>query len=92
MDWYEGRPRLKLTGHRSAEEVDAVFSSYLLDVAYVIEATADAVWIVADDPAWPADPADYEWLRSVITETLADNEICGVELSFVPGGGRKVIP
>lgn len=88
MEWYEGRPQLRLTGHRSAEEVEAVFASSLVDVAYVIEAKADAVTIVADDPKWPIDPADYQWLCSVIKETLADNGINGVEISPVPAPSR----
>ena len=55
MAWYEGRSRLKLTGYRSAEEVEVVFGSVLVDTAYVIEVTADAVYIVADSPTWPTD-------------------------------------
>jgi len=84
MEWYEGRPQLRLTGHRSAEEVEAVFASSLVDVAYVIEATGDIVSIVADNPEWPVDAADYAWLCSVIKETLADNGINGIELSLAP--------
>src|SRR4051794_2081447 len=85
MAWYEGRPRLKLTGHRSAEEVRAVFESFLVDVAYAVEVTPDAVFVAADDPRWPADPEDYEWLCSIVRGTLADSGITGVALSFLPG-------
>jgi hypothetical protein len=84
MEWYEGRPQLRLTGHRSAELIEGVFESSMVDVAYVIEATDDSVSIVADDPKWPKDAADYQWLCSVIKGTLADNGISGVELSLVP--------
>ena len=49
MEWHTGRPRLQLTGHRLAEEVEAVFASSLVDVAYVIETTTDAIFVVADD-------------------------------------------
>jgi hypothetical protein len=77
-----------LTGHRSGEEVDAVFASSLVDVAYVIEVTPDAVLVVADDPAWPTDQVDYHWLCSVIQETLGAHGIAGVELAFVPIGGE----
>lgn len=81
MSWHQGRPRLKLTGHRSAEDVDMVFASSLGDVAHVVEVVSDAVYIVADNPAWPTDQADYEWLCSVIKETLAADGITGIELS-----------
>jgi hypothetical protein len=90
MTWHEGRPRLKLTGHCSAEEVDAIFASFLVDVAYVIEETAEAVYIVADDAAWPTDRTDYDWLCSIIKETLANNGIQGVELSLVPRTGQAL--
>ena len=89
MEWHEGRPRLKLTGHRSSEEVDAIFSSSMVDVAYVVETVGDAVFIVADDPAWPTDPADFEWLCSVTRDTLAKYGITGIELSFLPGRVAK---
>lgn len=79
MTWHQGRPRLKLTGHRSAEEVDAIFASCLVDVAYVVDTTPTAVFVVADDPAWPTDPADYEWLCSIIRETLADHKMNRIE-------------
>jgi hypothetical protein len=84
MEWHEGRPRLKLTGHRSAQEVDAIFSSSMVDVAGVVDVVDDAVIIVADDPTWPTDPADFEWLCSIVRETLAGNGITGIELSFIP--------
>jgi hypothetical protein len=80
----DGHPRLRLTGYRSAENVDAVFSSCMVDVAYVVGTSSDAVFIAADDPAWPADRADYDWLCSIITEELASHGIKGVELSLVP--------
>ena len=51
----------------------------------VVEIEDDAVFVAADDPAWPTDPAEFEWLCSVIRETLAANGITGIELSFVPG-------
>jgi hypothetical protein len=88
MAWYDDRPRLKLTGHSSADEVDAVFASSLVDVAYVIETTEAAVFVVADDPAWPTDGADYEWLCSVIKDTLAEYGMLGIELSLLPGTGE----
>ena len=87
MEWHFGWPRIRLTGYRSAEDVETVFAFSLVDVAYVIEATPEAVYIVADDPAWPTDPKDYEWLCSVIRETLAADGIKGVELSLVSAVG-----
>ena len=87
MEWHEGRPRLKLTGHHSAETVEDIFASSMVDVAYVIEATPDAVLIVADDASWPADREDYDWLCTVIRETLADYGVKGIEMAFVPGTG-----
>jgi hypothetical protein len=80
-------PRLKLTGYGCAKEVDDVFGACLVDVAYVEEIYPDSILVVADDPAWPKDQVDYDWLCSVITETLRHNGITGVELSFVPGSG-----
>jgi hypothetical protein len=89
MEWYEGRPQLKLTGYRSADEVDSVFDSCTVDVAYVVEKATDAIFIVADDPEWPLDQADYEWLCSIVKETLATNGITGIELSLVPIMNRE---
>ena len=60
MAWFDGRPRIRLTGYRCAADVDEVFSRDLVDVAYVIETGQDAIFIVADNPAWPADAADQE--------------------------------
>jgi hypothetical protein len=91
MEWHTGRPRLQLTGHRSAEEVKAVFASSLVDVAYVIETTTEAIFIVADDLSWPVDSNDYDWLCSVIRETLAAHGIYGLELSLVPGSSQTSI-
>ncbi|MCE9561086.1 MAG: hypothetical protein K8U57_03425 [Planctomycetes bacterium] len=78
------RPLLRLTGYRSAEEVEAVFGSFLVDVAGVVEMSPDAVLVAADDPAWPKDSEDYDWLCSVISEVLTANGIGGVEMKFVP--------
>jgi len=89
MDWHSGRPRLKLTGHCSAEEVERVFSTSMVDVAGVVEANPEAVYIAADDDGWPNAQADYEWLCSVVRETLAQNGIIGVALTFVPGAGWR---
>ena len=52
--------RLKLNGYRSASEVDSVFASSMVDVAYVDEITDDGIIILADDPKWPADQQDYD--------------------------------
>jgi hypothetical protein len=87
MEWHEGRPRLKLTGHRSAAAVEDIFASSMVDVAYVVEATSEAVLVVADDAAWPADREDYDWLCSIIRQTLAAYGIKGIEMAFVPGAG-----
>jgi hypothetical protein len=84
MEWFDGRPRIKLTGHRSAEEIDTIFSRSLVDVAYVIDATSDAVFIVADDPEWPSNAEDRDWLFSIINETLVSEGITNCQLSFVP--------
>ncbi len=84
MEWHEGRPRLKLTGHPSAEEVDGIFAAFMVDVAGVAEVAGDTVFIAADDPAWPVDGADVEWLCGVIRDTLASHGITGIELSYVP--------
>jgi hypothetical protein len=81
MAWYDGRPRLKMIGHTSADAVEAIFASSMVDVAYVVETTNDALYIVADDPKWPANPAEYEWLCSVIQETLGDHGIGRIHLS-----------
>lgn len=83
MSWHAGRPRLKLTGHPSPEQIDAIFSSELVDVAYVVEATPEAVSFLADDPDWPNDPTDYEWLCSLIRDTLAEHGIRDVAFSLV---------
>jgi hypothetical protein len=84
MEWHEGRPRLKLTCCRSAEELDAIFSSFLVDVAGVVGTADDSVLVVADDPSWPVDAADYDWLCGVIRDTLASHGITGVQMAFVP--------
>jgi hypothetical protein len=86
--WYDGQPLLALTGYRSTEEVEAVFASSLVDVAYAVGRVDDGVLVAADDARWPVDAADYEWLCSVIREALANYGITGVELSLVPGAGR----
>jgi hypothetical protein len=82
MSWHAGQPHLKLTGHPSPERIDEIACSQLVDVAYVVEATSEAVYFVADDPAWPTDEADFEWLCSVIRETLAEHGILDVALSL----------
>jgi len=84
MEWFSGRRRIKLTGHRSAEEIDAIFARSLVDVAYVIEATEYAIIIVADDPAWPEDDTDRDWLFSVITVSLAYEGVTNIQLSIIP--------
>jgi hypothetical protein len=85
MEWHEGRPRLKLTGHRSAKDVAAIFASSMVDVAGVVEVVGGAVFVAADDPAWPVDAADVEWLCGVIRDTLASHGITGIELTLIPG-------
>lgn len=84
MEWYDDQPRLKLTGHQSAEEVEEVFASSMVDVAYVVEVVDDAVFIVADDDAWPVDTADFEWLCGITRDILASYGIIGIELVLVP--------
>jgi len=84
MEWHEGRPKLMLTGHRSAEEVVDIFASAMVDVAGVDEVVGDTIFVAADDPSWPVDAADFEWLCGVIRDTLASYGITSVELSFVP--------
>jgi hypothetical protein len=92
VEWHEGRPRLKLTGHPSADAVDAVFASAMVDMAGVVGVEGDAVLVAADDPAWPTDAADYEWLCGVIRDTLAAWGITGIELSFVPARAPDAEP
>ena len=84
MEWHEGRPRLKLTCHRSAEEIDAIFASFMVDVAGVVGPEDDSVLVAADDPAWPVDAADFEWLCGIIRDTLASHGITVIEMSFLP--------
>ena len=88
MAWYDGQPLLRLTGYRSTEDVEAVFASSLVDVAYAVGRVGDGVLVAADDARWPVDASDYEWLCSVIRQALANYGITDVELSLVPGTGR----
>ena len=88
MAWHDGQPLLRLTGYRSPEEVEAVFASSLVDVAYAVGRVGDGVLVAADDARWPVDASDYEWLCSVIREALANYGITDAELSLVPGTGR----
>ena len=88
MAWYDRQPLLRLTGDRSTEEVEAVFASSLVDVAYAVGRVDDGVLVAADDARWPVDASDYEWLCSVIREALANYGITDVESSLVPRAGR----
>ncbi len=87
VEWHTGRARLKLTGHRSTDKVNDVFATSLVDVASVADVTGGAVYIAADNPAWPTDAADVEWLCSVVRVTLASRGIAGIQLSFIPAAG-----
>jgi hypothetical protein len=89
MEWHKGRPRLRLAGYRSANEVEEIFASFLVDVAYVVGGTPDALHVVADDPAWPADSEDYNWLCEVIRETLATHGIMDIELALLSQANRQ---
>lgn len=71
-----------MTGHTSTDAVEKLFASSLVDVAYVIETTNDAIYMVADDPEWPADADEYEWLCSIIKEALLDQGIGSIHLSL----------
>lgn len=64
--------RLKLSGYASADAVSDVFDSSMIDVAYIESIQDDGIIIFADDPNWPADEEDYEWLCSQVTQSLAD--------------------
>jgi hypothetical protein len=77
-------PRLKMTGYESASQIDSIFGSFMVDVAYIDEITDDCIFIYADDDIWPADQRDYEWLCSTITETLNEHGIKGANLELVP--------
>ena len=90
MSWHSGRQRLKLTGYPSAEQVNAIFASSLVDVAYVVETTPEVAYIVADDSDWPSNPTEYEWLCSMIRDTLAEHGIRDVALAMTPPGDRDL--
>jgi hypothetical protein len=77
-------PRLKLTGDISAEQVDMIFASYMVDIAHIDEIKPDAVYIIADNPRWPTDTEDYQWLCEIIISTLQEHGIEGALLTFEP--------
>ena len=86
--WYDGQPLLRLTEYRSTEDVEAVFASSLVDVAYAVGRVGDGVLVADDDARCPVDASDHEWLCSVICKALPIYGITDVKLSLVPGTGR----
>ena len=78
------RKMLRITGCDYPERLDAIFSSYLVDVAYIDQLTDDGALIIADDPNWPSDTRDFKWLCSVIEKTLAKRGIIGIGFVLLP--------
>ena len=77
-------PRLKLTGYQSASQIDSIFASRMVDVAYVDEITDDGIYVIADNPDWPSDSRDFDWLCSAIRETLEQCGVANVRIESAP--------
>jgi hypothetical protein len=61
--------------------VENLFASFLVDVAYIDETTPGAIFVVGGGTVSLADRAGYEWLASVIGQTLTDCGILRVQMA-----------
>jgi hypothetical protein len=66
------RPMLKMTGYSSAERVEDVFGSHMVDLAYAAEVGDGYVLIAPDDPEGfdLSKSEDRDWLAVIILETM----------------------
>ena len=62
--------RIKLTGYADAGVVEHIFTSSLVDVAYLDEVAEDGIYVVAENQLDLGDPGNLEWITSVIQSTL----------------------
>ncbi len=74
--------RIRLEGYSDAEAVQDIFASSLVDVAYVDEVTPRGIFVTPDVGVNLNDPADYEWVKSVIQSTLEDHRQHGVRIEL----------
>lgn len=76
--------RIRLDGYSDAEAIEGIFASSLVDVAYVEEITPRGIFVTPDTSVNLNDPADFEWVKSVIQTTLEDYHQNGIRIELEP--------
>lgn len=62
---------LKITGFKNYETIEDIFSSYMVDVAYVVEANEMQILVTGDEHENRSE--EYKsWLKSVTQEILKE--------------------
>jgi hypothetical protein len=80
------RPCIKLAGYHDAANVEGIFASDLVDVAYVHDVGPDSILIIGDNCIDLADPKDYAWATSLIEGVLRDQGIVGIRMELSNDG------
>jgi hypothetical protein len=61
-----------LRGFSNADIAEAAISNHLVDIAYVDNVSPNEILIVLDAGVPFDQPKDFEWLKTVLAEVLAD--------------------
>jgi hypothetical protein len=83
--------RVKLTSYSDATEVEDLFASSLVDVAYVDDIGPDGIYISGDDCIDLSSPKDYAWVTSLIEGVLRDHGIVGIRMEAIGDAPNNAI-
>ena len=78
--------RIKIVGFEDAKEIEDVFASCMVDVAYVDEVTTDAIYVTGDVGIDFEKREDFEWVKEVIEVTMAHEGAEKLEISLAKQG------
>ncbi|MDZ4659814.1 MAG: hypothetical protein SH868_19745 [Bythopirellula sp.] len=75
--------RLKVTAN-PANDLKRIFANYLVNIAYLIEATDDGGFIEPGELDWLDDPQRYEWMCDIIKQELEMHGITEITFTLTP--------
>jgi hypothetical protein len=74
--------RIKIVGFNDANVIKDIFASSMVDVAYIDEVTPDAIYIIGDVGIDFQKPDDFEWIKEVIEDTLAQHDLRNLRITL----------
>ncbi len=82
----DGNVRLQIMGlsNQAAARLGDIFGADLIDVVDLDEVTQDGGFLVCEFETWPEDSADFDWLCSLVRDTLAQRGIHGAQFALAP--------